>query len=120
MPENPAFLHYPESWKLSLETVKEWLDRKKDFVLLDVRENFERELAKIEPSQFIPLGELKARVTELPKNKPIVVYCHHGMRSLRAVDVLRANGFSQSFSMVGGIDEWSQRVDPLHVKRYVK
>lgn len=120
MPENMAFLHYPESWKMSIDTVKEWLDRKKDFVLLDVREEFERELAKIEPSQFIPINQLKERIGEIPKNKPIVVYCHHGMRSLRAVDVLRANGRMQSFSMNGGIDEWSQRIDPLHVKRYVK
>lgn len=120
MPEPVAALNYPDSWKWSIQTVKEWLERKKDFVLLDVREEFEREVAKIEPSIFIPLGQLKERLKELSKNKVVVVYCHHGMRSLRAVEVLRANGFSQSFSMNGGIDEWARTVDPINVKRYVK
>lgn len=120
MPESIVQLNYPDAWKLPCAIVKEWLDRKKDFILLDVREPFEREMAKIEPSVLIPMGELKARMKEIKEGKIIVAYCHHGVRSLRAVELLRANGYPQSFSLIGGIDEWAMSVDPLNVKRYVK
>ncbi len=120
MPESIVQLNYPDAWKLSAATVKEWLDRKKDFVLLDVREPFEREMAKIEPSTLIPVRELKTRMKEIKKGKIVVAYCHHGVRSLRAVELLRANGRPQSFSLIGGIDEWATSIDPLNMKRYVK
>jgi adenylyltransferase/sulfurtransferase len=93
-----------------------------DFVLLDVRREDERAIAKIEPSVFIPLSELERRADELEddeggRDRKIVIYCHHGRRSLRAAAALRAMGFRNAVSMWGGIEEWAVSVDPK-VKRY--
>lgn len=88
-----------------------------EVLLLDVREVFEREIAAIEPSLFIPLGELAQRTTELPTDKPLIVYCHHGRRSLSAAQFLRAKGYPTATSMKGGIDLWSRQIDPS-LERY--
>ncbi len=86
----------------------------KDFLLLDVRQPGEFETASIDGAVLIPLGELGARLAELEphRDRQIVVYCHHGVRSMRAVMGLRQNGFEKAQSMAGGIDLWSQQIDP--------
>jgi adenylyltransferase/sulfurtransferase len=87
--------------------------------LLDVREADEVETAHIEGSVWIPLGELEARMDELEaaRDRPIVVHCHHGMRSAKAVRQLLANGFRRVENLDGGIEAWSLTVDP-EVPRY--
>jgi adenylyltransferase/sulfurtransferase len=85
--------------------------------VVDVREAFERELAVLPGDLWIPLRDLPRRAGELPADRPIVVYCHVGGRSERAVDFLRRNGRPRSFNLAGGIDAWSVRVDPA-VARY--
>jgi len=85
--------------------------------LLDVREPFERELAVLPGDLWIPLRELPRRVDELPADRPIVVYCHVGGRSERAVEFLRRGGRPRAYNLAGGIDGWSARVDPA-VPRY--
>ena len=89
----------------------------KDVVLLDVREPYERELARIEPSIHIPMGEIPDRTDELPKGREIIVYCHAGVRSAMVAGFLEANGFDRVANLAGGIDAWSARVDPK-VPRY--
>jgi rhodanese-related sulfurtransferase len=88
-------------------------------LLLDCRTSEECSLAKIEGSVLIPMQEITERLSELERwrDKPIIVHCHHGVRSLRVTHFLREKGFSQAQSMKGGIDAWSVEVDPS-VPRY--
>ena len=92
--------------------LKDELERGKEVVLLDVREPHEYEIAHIEGVTFIPLGELPGRLRELDDHAEIVTYCHHGARSLKAVEILRAAGFAKVRSLRGGIDAWAASVDP--------
>jgi len=90
-----------------------------ELLLLDVRETAEHELARIEGSVLIPLGELAGRLHEIAdwKDRPVVVYCHLGGRSLRACELLAEQGFAQPWNLDGGIEAWSVTVDP-RVPRY--
>jgi adenylyltransferase/sulfurtransferase len=92
--------------------LKDELDQGKELVLLDVREPHEYEIAHIEGVTFIPLGELPERLRELDDHAEIVTYCHHGGRSLKAVEILKAAGFAKVRSLRGGIDAWAASVDP--------
>lgn len=85
--------------------------------LLDVREPDEYQTARIEGSRLIPLGELPARLGEIPRGEKIVVHCKLGGRSAKAVALLREHGFEDVWNVAGGIDAWSQQVDPA-VRRY--
>ena len=88
-----------------------------DLVLLDVREPDERAIALIEPSVFIPMAEVPSRFDELPRDREVVVYCHHGNRSAMVAAFLEHAGFSNVANLQGGIDAWSAEVDPT-VPRY--
>lgn len=83
-------------------------------VLLDVREQDEYAIVHLPSCTLIPLGELGFRMDELEefKDREIVVYCHHGIRSLNAIGQLRHHGFQNLMNLAGGIDRWSQEVDP--------
>ena len=85
--------------------------------LLDVREPHEHQIARLPGAVLIPLGSLPARLAEIDSSRPLVVYCHHGLRSLHAVELLRGSGFARALSLRGGIDAWSREVDP-GVPRY--
>ena len=80
--------------------------------LLDVREPFEWEIARLPGATHVPLGQLAARLGELDGRREVVAYCHRGVRSLRARDLLVAAGFSKVRSLRGGIDAWARDVDP--------
>lgn len=86
-------------------------------VLLDVREPDERALCLIDPSIHIPLAELPSRFEELPRDREVVVYCHHGSRSTMAAAFLESVGFRSVANLQGGIDAWSAEVDS-EVERY--
>jgi adenylyltransferase/sulfurtransferase len=88
-------------------------------LLLDVREPWEDETARIAGARLIPLGSLDAALGEIEayRERPIVVHCHHGGRSRRACELLRAKGFQRVENLAGGIDAWSREVDPS-VPRY--
>ena len=85
--------------------------------LLDVREPFEHRIARIEGATLIPLGTLERALIQIPRDREIVVYCHHGVRSRTAADLLGINGFAHVHNLTGGIDRWSREVDPA-VPRY--
>lgn len=87
--------------------------------LLDVREVWEHALAALPGSRLIPLGELSGRAGELDdwREAEVVVYCHHGVRSARAIAFLRGLGFARLHNLSGGIDRWSEEADPK-VPRY--
>jgi rhodanese-related sulfurtransferase len=87
--------------------------------LIDVRQPWENAIARLPSSLLIPLGDLPQRVGEVPSEPtiPVVLYCHHGVRSLSAVAYLHRLGYHHARSLVGGIDAWSCDVDPA-VPRY--
>lgn len=87
-------------------------------LLLDVREPWEFNTANLPGSVLMPMGEVTSRAhQELDPDQSIVVLCHHGARSLSVTMWLREQGFEQAQSLAGGIDRWSQVIDP-HVPRY--
>ncbi len=80
--------------------------------LLDVREPFEHDICLIPGSIRIPLGQVADRAAEIPTDKPIVSICHHGVRSLRAINILSQLGFKDMHNLDGGIDRYAQEADP--------
>jgi adenylyltransferase/sulfurtransferase len=88
-------------------------------LLLDVREIEEHNFAALPNSKLIPLSEFQNRIEELGswRNSEIVVYCHHGIRSLHAIAQLSSAGFSNLCNLSGGIDAWSREVD-ASIPRY--
>ena len=91
--------------------------RKPQLVLVDVREPREAEIAHIEGARNIPLRELPGRLAELSGHGDIVTLCHHGLRSLKAREILKGAGFGNVRSLAGGIDAWSREVDDT-IPRY--
>ena len=91
--------------------------RRPDLVLLDVRDPREAEIARIAGARLIPLRELPGRLSELPASAAIVTHCHHGLRSLKAREILKGAGFANVRSLAGGIDAWAREVD-TEVPRY--
>jgi rhodanese-related sulfurtransferase len=95
------------------------LENGEEFYLLDVRQPAEHAITALPGSKLIPLNELLARAGEIdaPAGVPIVVYCHHGVRSQHGAAALMRLGHREVYSLAGGIDAWSIEVDPL-VPRY--
>ncbi len=85
-------------------------------LLLDVREPFEIEICAVAGSRHIPMRQIPENLGALPRDQPIFVLCHHGGRSLRVTQFLRANGFSQVTNIAGGIDAWAEQIDPSLAK----
>ena len=82
-----------------------------------MREPVEHATASISGAVLIPMREIPGRMTELDRDKEIVVFCHHGSRSAMVVEFLRRQGFARAINLSGGIDAWSLEVDPT-VPRY--
>ncbi len=103
---------------ITVEELKSQMDSGEKFRLIDVREAHEYDHAKIAGAELKPLGQIMLWSQELPdKDEAIVLHCHHGMRSDRACQFLAAQGFSNLKNLIGGIDEWSSKIDPS-VPRY--
>lgn len=99
--------------EITAEELKKWFDEDVDFQLIDVREPFEFEIARIPEARLIPLGEVTARVTEIGDAVPTVVQCKGGVRSAKAIRQLRDAGFEgRLINLKGGIGAWSETVDP--------
>lgn len=86
-------------------------------LLIDVRTVAEHRIASVDGAQLMPLGVLAARAFELDPAQPVVLMCHHGMRSMQAAMFLAQKGFEDLTNMTGGIERWSLEVDPS-VPRY--
>ena len=91
--------------------LKSRLDKGDKLVLLDVREQWEYELARLTGSTLIPLGTLPESLGRLDRDCEIIAICHHGMRSADATNFLLQQGFRNVKNLVGGIDAWSVQVD---------
>ena len=98
--------------EIEVTEVKEKLDRGDNFVLIDVREPHEYQIASIPGAKLVPLGQIGQRLDEFDKSADIVIHCKSGMRSAKACGILKAAGFEHVRNMKGGILAWSDRVDP--------
>ncbi|MEY2479773.1 MAG: sulfur-carrier protein adenylyltransferase/sulfurtransferase [Verrucomicrobiota bacterium] len=102
---------------ISVQQLKQKLDAREAIELIDVREQFEHEIARIGGAKLIPLGDLPERVNEIKRNGTVVVvHCHTGARSAQAVEFLQRSGFTDVFNLEGGIDAWSEEIDPSVAK----
>jgi rhodanese-related sulfurtransferase len=81
-------------------------------LLLDVREPFEVQICALPGSRHIPMRQIPESLADLPRDQPILVLCHHGARSLRVTQFMRANGFAHVSNIAGGIDAWAEQIDP--------
>jgi rhodanese-related sulfurtransferase len=86
-------------------------------LFLDVREDDEHDYCAIAGALHIPMNQIGERLSCLPQDKRIIVFCHHGMRSMHVAQFLRNKGFLNVQNLSGGIDAWSLEVDPS-VPRY--
>ena len=100
--------------QLPATALREWLDDKSRAapLILDVREPWEHEICHIAGAQLLPMQEIPARWTELPKDRDVVVLCHHGMRSFQVAEFLRSEGLTRVCNLSGGIAAWAEQVDP--------
>jgi adenylyltransferase/sulfurtransferase len=101
---------------ISVHDLKRKRDAREAIQLIDVREPFEFEIARIDGAKLIPLGQLANRLYELKRNGQTVVHCHTGMRSAQAVQMLRQTGFTNVYNLEGGIDAWANEIDPAMQK----
>jgi molybdopterin/thiamine biosynthesis adenylyltransferase/rhodanese-related sulfurtransferase len=98
--------------EISVEELKTRQDRGDKFVLIDVREPFEYDIARIPGAKLIPLGELPSRMSELDSADEIVIHCKMGGRSAKALRQLQKAGFAKLLNVEGGIQAWAERIDP--------
>jgi rhodanese-related sulfurtransferase len=92
--------------------LSEKLRRGETVRVVDVREPIEFQIARIDGSELIPLAELPTRIGAFDPDQEIVVVCHHGIRSHHACEYLRNAGITNVRNLTGGIDRWSEEVDP--------
>lgn len=99
-------------YEIAPEEVKRKIDANERFTLLDVREPWEFETARIAEATLMPMGDVPSRANqELDPDDHVVVICHHGVRSMNVTAWLRQQGFEKAQSMRGGIDAWSRLID---------
>ena len=100
-------------FEITPQELKQKLDAGDELTVLDVREPWEYDTARIEGSTLIPMDQIPARVNqELDPEDLIIVICHHGVRSANVAAWLLQQGFERVQSLRGGIDRWSREVDP--------
>jgi rhodanese-related sulfurtransferase len=110
----------PIQLEMSPQQVRESITAGEKFCIIDVREPWEFQTAAIAGSNLVPMGEVPTRIQELEAQadtSPLLVICHHGVRSLNVVHWLRQQGLENCTSLTGGIDQWSRDVD-TSVPRY--
>lgn len=98
--------------QISPQQLRQLLQQQPDTVLLDVREDDEVALCALPDAVHIPMNLIPLRHNELPDDVPLVVYCHHGIRSLNTARYLEEAGFEQLYNLSGGIDAWARETDP--------
>jgi len=101
-----------EEFQITVAELKQKIDGGKAVVLLDVREPMEWEIARLDKAVLMPVAQVPSRVNELSTADEIVVYCKTGVRSGRITNFLREIGFRKAKNLVGGIDEWAEKIEP--------
>ena len=98
--------------EIGVDRLRDMLDAGAPLQLLDIRDGWECRICAVAESLHIPMTELSRRIGELSPGLPLLVLCHHGMRSHSAASWLRGAGFGEAVSISGGIDAWARLVDP--------
>jgi rhodanese-related sulfurtransferase len=101
-----------DSIEITVEALNDMLSAGAAMQLVDVRDDWELAIAALPGALHIPLPQLPASLEALDSARPVVLLCHHGMRSLQAAIWLRQQGYDQATSVAGGIDAWSRQIDP--------
>ena len=97
--------------ELNVQELKTKIDNKEDFLLIDVRNPDEFDYCNID-GKLIPMGEIPERYSEIPKDKEVIIHCHHGGRSKKVVAWLQDNfGYENLYNLAGGIHHWSEQID---------
>jgi len=102
--------------EITPEALQDRLATADPLAILDVREPWEHGICALPAARLIPMEELELRVSELERDREVVVYCHHGLRSAAVTQWLRHLGI-EAVNLQGGIDAWTLRVDPT-LRRY--
>jgi len=98
--------------EITVMQAKELREKNPSIQFLDVRESGEVEIGYISDALQIPLNFIPYSLEKIPQDETLIVYCHHGMRSMKAVEYLKAKGFDNVVNLAGGIHEWSTKIDP--------
>jgi adenylyltransferase/sulfurtransferase len=114
-PAEPAAGEEPV--EITVKELAERLSRGENLLVVDVREAFELQIAKFPDALHVPLAQVPAKLPTLPTDRLLVMACHVGVRSMRALEFLKSKGYTQVRNLKGGIDAWSREVDPA-VPRY--
>lgn len=93
--------------QLTPTQLKEWIAADKDFVLIDIREPWERELYNI-GGEHIPMGDIPAHLGDIPKDKDVVLYCEKGIRSTITIQRLEGYGYTNLINLSGGMKAWKE------------
>jgi sulfur-carrier protein adenylyltransferase/sulfurtransferase len=103
---------------ISAKELRQRMSHGEDIVLIDVREPYEFDICHLEGARLIPMQTLPEHIDAFASTRPTVVYCHHGIRSMSAINYLaQVHGIKNLMNLVGGIDAWSKEVDPA-VRQY--
>ena len=103
--------------EMTAKDLKARLDSGRPPTLLDVRQDWETKLCRLDNSIHIPIEEIELRAEELSRDSEIVVYCHQGVRSAAVAEYLRSLGFTDVRNLAGGLDFWARTIDP-GMRRY--
>jgi adenylyltransferase/sulfurtransferase len=114
-PATPSMSETP--LEITVEEAQRLLAGPNPPLIIDVRETDEYAICRIEGSRLIPMNTVPARLAEIPQDVPVLVQCHHGGRSMKVTQFLRAKGYARVTNLKGGIDALSLKVDPA-VPRY--
>jgi adenylyltransferase/sulfurtransferase len=107
-PEALLFNGIPQ---ITVKEMKRRMDAGEELYILDVREPFEYEIAQI-GGKLIPQNDIPKRLSEIDRNREVIVHCHHGVRSQRIAEFLQQVGYPRVVNLAGGINAWSEEIDP--------
>jgi adenylyltransferase/sulfurtransferase len=101
--------------EISVQELKQLIDNKEDFQLIDVREPHEYEICNL-GAPLIPMNEVPDNLDKISKDKKLVIHCRSGARSGRIVEYLEQSGYTNAHNLKGGILEWADKIDPTMPK----
>jgi rhodanese-related sulfurtransferase len=97
--------------EISVKELKEKIDHKEDFQLIDVREEHEYETVNI-GAELIPMGTVPDHIQQIAKDKPVFIHCRSGVRSANICNYLESQGYTNVYNVKGGILAWINEIDP--------
>ena len=98
--------------EITVSELQKRIENQEDILLLDVRNPLEYDICKLDNALLIPMSNIPTNIKHIPKDKPVIVYCHHGMRSASVIDYLSQNhGFTNLQNLIGGINAWANEID---------